>query len=220
MGVRCDRDDLAFFPNIYNEDWFFFSEEAASHKIARVGVSRQREYDPYEDPQRAVKEEFGDLLAEGLYARLDVRWNILDVDVAYWTYFIESRKDFLKRVAESLTRQPDSDLNSEEGRKVRAAQVSIRAGSGSSWSGSSPEALSEVYRPVAGRPGGVARYLDQAPALRVRRERPGPSGPRLRGASITRCFRPIYGSGSNSDNFPGLHRVFLTRPRRSRYSAL
>src|SRR5215469_7102743 len=30
MGVRCDRDDLPFFPNIYNEDWFFFSEEAAS----------------------------------------------------------------------------------------------------------------------------------------------------------------------------------------------
>ena len=71
MGVRCDRDDLGFFPNIYNEDWFFFSEETAHHKIARVGASRQREYDPFEDPQRAVKEEFGDLLAEGLYSRLD-----------------------------------------------------------------------------------------------------------------------------------------------------
>jgi hypothetical protein len=27
MGVRCDREDLGFFPNIYNDDWFFFSEE-------------------------------------------------------------------------------------------------------------------------------------------------------------------------------------------------
>ena len=25
MGVRCDRDDLTFFPDIYNDDWFFFS---------------------------------------------------------------------------------------------------------------------------------------------------------------------------------------------------
>ena len=126
MGVRCDREDLAFFPNIYNEDWFFFSDEAASLKIARVGVSRQRDYDPYEDPQRAVKEEFGDLLAEGLYARLDVHWDISGVDVTYWADFINSRRDFLQRVAESLTMKLDSDLNSEEAQEVRAAQVSIR----------------------------------------------------------------------------------------------
>ena len=82
MGVRCDRADLAFFPNIYNEDWFFFSEEAANHKITRVGVSRQKKYNPYRDPQRAVKEEFGDLLAEGLYARLDFQQEIRGVNKA------------------------------------------------------------------------------------------------------------------------------------------
>jgi hypothetical protein len=126
MGVRCDRDDLAFFPNIYNEDWFFFSEEAASHKIARVGASRQREYDPYEDPERAVKEEFGDLLAEGLYARLDADRDISSVDVAYWADFKKSRRDFLVKVAESLARHPDRDLDTGPGREVRAALVSIR----------------------------------------------------------------------------------------------
>lgn len=125
MGVRCDRDDLAFFPNIYNEDWFFFSEEAASHKIARVGVSRQREYDPYKDPQRAVKEEFGDLLAEGLYARLDAHRDISGVDAAYWADFIESRRDFLRRVAVSLRRKLKTNLDDKEDREVRAAQVSI-----------------------------------------------------------------------------------------------
>ena len=124
MGVRCDRDDLGFFPNIYNEDWFFFSEETASRKIARVGASRQREYDPFKDPQRAVKEEFGDLLAEGLYSRLDAGLTIR-IDVAYWAKFIESRRDFLAGVAELLTRHPDSDHDNKEGRKVRAAQVSI-----------------------------------------------------------------------------------------------
>jgi hypothetical protein len=130
MGVRCDRDDLAFFPNIYNEDWFFFSEDAANHKIARVGASRQREYDPFRDPQRAVKEEFGDLLAEGLYARLDAHRDISGVDIAYWTDFIESRRHFLSHVADLLTRHPDSNLDNTEGRKVRAAQVSIRAAQG------------------------------------------------------------------------------------------
>ena len=128
MGVRCDREDLAFFPNIYNEDWFFFSEDAASHKITQVGVSRQRKYNPYKDPERAVKEEFGDLLAEGLYARLDVHQDISGVDAAYWEEFRESRRDFLEQVAESLTRKLGSDdLDEEEARQIPDAQVSIRA---------------------------------------------------------------------------------------------
>jgi hypothetical protein len=130
MGVRCDRDDLAFFPNIYNEDWFFFSDEAASHRIAPVGASRQRKYDPYADPQRAAKEEFGDLLAEGLYARLDAHQDIPGIDTAYWANFIESRQDFLGRVAQSLTQHPDSELDNQKGQEVRAAQVSIRAAQG------------------------------------------------------------------------------------------
>jgi len=130
MGVRCDRDDLPFFPNIYNEDWFFFSKEAARHKIARVGASRQREYDPFEDPLRAIKEEFGDLLAEGLYTRLDDNLDISGADEAYWEEFRGSRADFLRRAAESLARHPARNLDNTLGRKVRAAQVSIRAAQG------------------------------------------------------------------------------------------
>lgn len=130
MGVRCDRDDLPFFPNIYNEDWFFFSGEAARRKIAVVGVSRQLEYDPFRDPTRAVKEEFGDLLAEGLYARLDAELEISDVDKAYWIDFKESRRDFLSRVADSLTAHPASELENHTGRMVAAALKSIRAAQG------------------------------------------------------------------------------------------
>ena len=130
MGVRCDRDDLPFFPNVYNEDWFFFSEEAARHKIAVVGVSQQLEYDPFKDPERAIKEEFGDLLAEGLYARLDAQLKISDVDEAYWIDFKESRMDFLRRVAELLTAHPASELKNDAGRKVAAALKSIHAAQG------------------------------------------------------------------------------------------
>ena len=127
MGVRCDWADLPFFPNVYNEDWFFFSGEAASRRIAVVGKSRQREYNPYQDPKRAVKEEFGDLLAEGLYARLDDHQGISDVDEAYWTAFKESRRDFLRRVADSLERHPNRDLQEGDGPRVRAALRSIHA---------------------------------------------------------------------------------------------
>jgi hypothetical protein len=131
MGVRCKRDKLSFFPNIYNEDWFFFSEEAANHKIAEVGKSQQRKYDPYADPKRAVKEEFGDLLAEGLYARLDAGLDILSVDIAYWRAFKKIRRKFLRKVAKLLAARLKKDkkehnLSSDERQEIRAAQVSIR----------------------------------------------------------------------------------------------
>jgi hypothetical protein len=127
MGVRCDRDDLPFFPNIYNEDWFFFADEAARRRINEVGRSRQKVYDPYEDPDRAVKEEFGDLLAEGLYARLDEGMDIASVDKAYWAGFIANRRLFLKRVARLLAQHSDRELDTGKGPEVRAAQISIAA---------------------------------------------------------------------------------------------
>jgi len=127
MGVRCDRAELPFFPNIYNDDWFFFANEAAGRRINKVGTSRQKAYSPYADPERAVKEEFGDLLAEGLYWRLDKGLPLPGVDVAFWEEFIESRGVFLKRVTDSLARHPQRELDSKKGQQVRAAQVSISA---------------------------------------------------------------------------------------------
>jgi hypothetical protein len=127
MGVRCDRSDLAFFPNIYNEDWFFFFDEAASHRIIQVGESKQRRYDPYADRERATKEEFGDLLAEGLYARLDHEQGLNGIDPGYWAAFIEKRRGFHERVAESLIRHPERHHDTDKAREVRAAEVSIGA---------------------------------------------------------------------------------------------
>ena len=125
MGVRCDRDELPFFPNIYNEDWFFFADEAASRRINKVGPSQQKEYEPYADPERARKEEFGDLLAEGLYWRLEEGMDIPSVDAAFWEKFIKSRGVFLEGVADSLTRRAQWELDSEKREEIRAAQVSI-----------------------------------------------------------------------------------------------
>lgn len=127
MGVRCDRDDLAFFPNIYNEDWFFFSAEAANRKIVKVGESMQVEYNPYDDPDRAIKEEFGDLLAEGLYARLDHAQGLHGMNTAYWEAFIKNRSTFHGNVAESLMRHAERDKATKAGREIRAAEVSVRA---------------------------------------------------------------------------------------------
>jgi hypothetical protein len=98
LGVHCNNLPLSFFPDIYNEDWFFFAREAASRELSRVGQATQLAYDPYASPDRARGEEFGDLLAEGLFALMgeadpSVRLGeqLRAADEAYWSRFIEAR---------------------------------------------------------------------------------------------------------------------------------
>jgi hypothetical protein len=68
LGVNLRAPGLSFFADIYNEDWFFFARHAAARSLPKVGEVQQVEYSPFADPARADQQEFGDLLAEGLYA--------------------------------------------------------------------------------------------------------------------------------------------------------
>ncbi|WIV53042.1 hypothetical protein [Amycolatopsis nalaikhensis] len=47
----------SFFPNIYNEDWFFLLDGRRLRPTAVTGTAMQRPYDPYRDPRRARGEE-------------------------------------------------------------------------------------------------------------------------------------------------------------------
>ena len=104
--MNCNDQPVPFFPNQYNEDWFFFSRLVAERDLGLAGTARQAPYDPYADPDRARQEEFGDLLAEGLFtlfeqqapeinyfARLDA------ADERYWERYMEARRETV-----SLTR--------------------------------------------------------------------------------------------------------------------
>jgi hypothetical protein len=100
LGVACGRRALPFFPDIYNEDWFFFGDLAATRKLVDTGEAYQKPYDPYETPDRARTEEFGDLLAEGLYALIESSGQSFSDVVGharhgYWEKFIQVRRDEL-----------------------------------------------------------------------------------------------------------------------------
>jgi hypothetical protein len=90
LAVPADRID-SFFPEIYNEDWFFLLGKTMLRPVGQVGVARQQPYDPYASPDRARREEFGDVLAEGLFALFDEGGTIGDADVGYWTRFLAAR---------------------------------------------------------------------------------------------------------------------------------
>ena len=63
---------LVPFPYCYNEDWLFiFSYMLRGYQIAWAGSVFQLPYQPF-DPLRAISEELGDVLAEGIaYAIVD-----------------------------------------------------------------------------------------------------------------------------------------------------
>jgi hypothetical protein len=102
LGVNCAEKPLGFFPDVYNEDWLFFASHAAQRQVISVGTARQQPYKPFADPNRAVMEEFGDLIAEGLYALFNDGRSLKAATKAYWADFINARKNLIEGLAEDL----------------------------------------------------------------------------------------------------------------------
>jgi hypothetical protein len=102
LAVDC-RVPFGFFPDLYNEDWLFFYRDAAEERLATPGsLAEQLPYDPFADPQRAAGQEFGDVIAEGLYALLHSGLGIEAADEEYWTRFLRHRNGVLDDVARRL----------------------------------------------------------------------------------------------------------------------
>ena len=88
-----------FFPDIYNEDWLFFYQDAAAKQLANsCSRAYQLPYDPFGDPQRAASQEFGDVIAEGLYSLLHSGQGTESADEQYWTAFLDDRNRILEQI--------------------------------------------------------------------------------------------------------------------------
>jgi hypothetical protein len=99
VDVKRNR---SFFPNVYNEDWFFVLDAGKRlQPVATVGRVLQDPYDPYL-PERARAEELGDVLAEGTFWLLDQDRSASDGDIAYWRDFLTKRKRFIRHVLEMV----------------------------------------------------------------------------------------------------------------------
>jgi len=98
---------FSFFPEVYNEDWLFFYDDARSGQLGSSDRHvTQLSYDPFEQPQRAERQEFGDVLAEGLYALLDRGLGVEAATREYWNEFLVARRDFLEDI---LTRSDQTE---------------------------------------------------------------------------------------------------------------
>ena len=95
------QQKVGFFPNMYNEDWLFFYDDAAHGRLGSSGHEvTQLRYDPFDDARRAEWQEFGDVLAEGLYALLDRGLGLKHATREYWYDFLCARKVFIDKIIE------------------------------------------------------------------------------------------------------------------------
>jgi hypothetical protein len=122
LAVDMKRN-RSFFPNVYNEDWFFVLDaEKGLQSVASVGQVLQSPYDPYR-PDRARAEELGDVLAEGTFWLLDQGKPASDGDLAHWDRFLSHRRQFITQVQDMVERT--ATINAEErgrmGEALRAA---------------------------------------------------------------------------------------------------
>jgi len=123
LAIDLERN-FSFFPNIYNEDWFFVLDAAKGlQSVATVGRVIQDKYDPYL-PERARAEEFGDVLAEGTFWLLDQGRSASDGDLAHWRNFLAKRKRFIEQVL-SMVERTTGPESAERQRKAEALNAAL-----------------------------------------------------------------------------------------------
>jgi hypothetical protein len=115
---------MSFFPDLYNEDWFFLLDESRLRPVTVTGTALQKAYDPFASAERARMEEFGDVLAEGIFATLDDKGEIWDADFAYWREFIGQRRDLIGR---TIRRAKHGQRNARRNGKMIRSLMAARS---------------------------------------------------------------------------------------------
>lgn len=105
FGVNVASPSVSFFMDAYNEDWFFFMPQVKNRSLAYAGNVSQDVFDPFADPNRATDEEFGDLIAEGLYAHLsgDDLGMTSTTDPGFWSTFKDRRLEMINSLIPRIT---------------------------------------------------------------------------------------------------------------------
>lgn len=106
MMVRPHMTE-SFFPEIYNEDWLFLLQRTALGRVASHGAMFQHPFDPFDHPGRAASQEFGDVIAEGIYWLLDNGSPIRHADASYWRAALERRRQLINHINVRMISAPD-----------------------------------------------------------------------------------------------------------------
>jgi hypothetical protein len=122
--VEAERT-CSFFPDIYNDDWFYMLDDAKRlQPVATTGKVIQRPYDPFHRPDRARAEEFGDVLAEGVFWLFDQGKSVQNADLRHWRDFLRRRRTFINHVLSRV--ECVTDIEPAEKRRMVEALKAAR----------------------------------------------------------------------------------------------
>ena len=191
LAVPTDRPG-SFFPDVYNEDWFFLLGDNALQPVALVGEARQQPYDPFADPDRARREEFGDDLAEGVFSLLDRGGKLDDADLSYWRAFLAARGRLIDDILRRTTDVTGARLRSAMRESLLAARGRLNCISAElcvryldAWRADRnrwQDYLDGLDRPLDLGEALRQLRLGRRHIIRWNRTGPAPKEPRLRGA--------------------------------------
>lgn len=92
----------SFFPNIYNEDWLFMMPYIFDNSICSFGNVSQRDNDSLGDINRVKLQEFGDIIAEGLYTLIHLGEYSQRFETSYWNEVIKERRYIFDALLKTL----------------------------------------------------------------------------------------------------------------------
>lgn len=92
----------SFFPNIYNEDWLFMIPYVINKTICSFGRVIQLSKNLFNNCEEIVLQEFGDIVAEGLYKLIEVNDYESRYDLMYWENVIKERKIVFESLKEKI----------------------------------------------------------------------------------------------------------------------
>ena len=121
-------DGVPFFPAVYNEDWLFWHDLVVERRLGLAGEARQLAFDPFDDPARARQQEFGDVLAEGLYSLIHRGDPVAVAQVPdHWRDVLAERRDMLAVVAARVRRRGERYRRTPDGFDVERVLASLAA---------------------------------------------------------------------------------------------
>lgn len=98
LFFRADGD-VGFFPPIYNEDWIFMLPHITQGRVCSLGCVRQKPYDPFANPSVALFQEFGEIIADSLFALVASNHYSERLDPNIWRKLLSLRRDWLMELA-------------------------------------------------------------------------------------------------------------------------
>lgn len=100
-----------FFPLIYNEDWLFMIPSINNKSITAISSIKQKPYDPFDNLNRVKLQEFGEIIANGLFELITQSKYLERFNLSFWNNYINYRRTYVNELLSQSNAKMISFIN-------------------------------------------------------------------------------------------------------------